>query len=261
MNSDLTLALQLADEADARAGHYFGLKTLLSEMKNDHTIVTQADIETESAIRQLLKSARPDDAVHGEEMSDSGDSPRRWVIDPIDGTANYVRGVPVWASLIGLMVEGQVTVGVVSAPALGRRWWAATGEGAWTGVSQAAKRRLHVSPTSQLGEAFLSYSSLTGWAEIGRSREFLALLGKCGRTRAFGDFYSYMLVAEGAVDIATEPELALHDMAALDVIVREAGGRFSNLNGVDGPVGPGALATNGLLHDSVLALLKLDESA
>jgi histidinol-phosphatase len=177
------------------------------------------------------------------------------VIDPIDGTKNYIRGVPVWATLIALMVEDVVVAGVVSAPALNRRWWAAKGGGAWTGRSLLAAQACRVSDISALTDASLSYSSLDGWQQRGRGDDFTALTQRCWRSRAYGDFWSYMLVAEGAVDIAVEPELALHDMAALSVIVEEAGGRFSGLDGVAGPLGADALATNGRVHDQVLAFV------
>ena len=253
---DLRLAHLLADNADSITTSHFGDGDLQWSLKDDHTIVTVADSEAEQAIRRSLATARPRDAVHGEEMEDTGWGSRQWIIDPIDGTANYARGVPVWATLIGLMVDGVVRVGVVSAPALGRRWWASDGEGAWAGKTLFNGARLHVSTVANVGSAFLSYSSLNGWVNGGRGQQFVNLMRDCGRTRAFGDFFSYMLVAQGAVDIATEPSLALHDMAALDVVVREAGGRFTNLDGVSGPAGPGALATNGLLHDDVLSRLK-----
>ncbi|HEY9379275.1 MAG TPA: inositol monophosphatase family protein, partial [Jiangellaceae bacterium] len=145
--------------------------------------------------------------------------------------------------------------GVVSAPALGRRWWAARGTGAWTGKSLASARRCHVSTVDSLELASLSYSSLTEWERSGRLEAFLHLMRECWRTRAYGDFWSYMLLADAAVDIATEPELALHDMAAPAVIVEEAGGRFTDLNGKPGPLGGAALATNGILHDEVLAII------
>ena len=209
----------------------------------------------EDAIRRTLKTARPRDAVHGEEREDTGWGPRRWVIDPIDGTKNYVRGVPVWATLIALMVEGEVVVGVVSAPALGRRWWASAGGGAFTGKTLLQGTPCRVSGVSDVADASLSYSSVHGWVDSGRGQQFVDLMRACWRTRAYGDFWSYMLLAEGAVDIASEPELALHDMAALDVIVREAGGRFTNLDGADGVAGPGAVATNGVLHDAVVEQL------
>jgi histidinol-phosphatase len=177
------------------------------------------------------------------------------VVDPIDGTKNFVRGVPVWATLLALMDGDEVVVGVVSAPALGRRWWAAQGTGAWTGRSLAAASRLHVSKVATLEDASFSYSSLTGWEEHGRLPQFMDLQRRVWRTRAYGDFWSYVLVAEGAVDVAAEPELELYDMAALVPVVTEAGGRFTSLRGVDGPHGGDALVTNGLLHDDALAAL------
>ena len=254
---DLRLAHLLADNADSITMARFMATDLSVHLKGDRTIVTDADRGAEQAIRRSLSSARPRDAVHGEELDDTGRGSRQWIIDPIDGTANYVRGVPVWATLIGLMVDGVVRVGVVSAPSLGRRWWAAEGDGAWAGKTLFKGTRLRVSGVPVLSNAFMSYSSVTGWVHSGRGQQFVDLMRRCGRTRAFGDFFSYMLVAQGGVDIATEPELALHDMAALDVIVREAGGRFTNLDGLAGPSGPGALATNALLHDEVLAALKI----
>jgi len=252
---DLRLAHLLADDADSLAMSRFRARDLTITTKADATAVTDADQAIETAIRKALATARPRDAVHGEESEDTGWGPRRWIVDPIDGTANFLRGVPVWATLIALMVDEVVRVGVVSAPGLGRRWWAAEGDGAYTGKTLFNGQPLHVSGVDSVGEAFLSYASLGGWMDTPRARPFANLLHDCGRTRAFGDFWSYMLVAEGAVDLATEPELALYDMAALDVIVREAGGRFTNLEGKPGPFGPGALATNGVLHEDVLARL------
>ncbi len=256
---DLRLAHLIADNADSITTKRFKAQDLHVSMKPDHTAVTDADRAVEEAVRRTLSTARPRDAVVGEEMEDTGWGPRQWIIDPIDGTANFVRGVPVWATLIGLMVEGLMRVGVVSAPMLGRRWWAAEGMGAFTGKTLLNPTPMRVSKISSLEEAFLSYSSIGGWIESGRGQQFVDLLRDCGRTRAYGDFWSYMLVAEGAVDLACEPELALHDMAALDVIVREAGGQFSNLDGTPGVSGPGALATNGALHDLVLEALAVDD--
>jgi histidinol-phosphatase len=177
------------------------------------------------------------------------------VVDPIDGTKNFVRGVPVWATLIALLDGRRPVVGLVSAPALGRRWWAAAGTGAWTGRSLSSARRIQVSRVERLEDASLSYSSLGGWEAKKRGEQFLGLTRSVWRSRAYGDFWSYMLVAEGAVDIACEPDLAIWDMAALVPIVVEAGGRFSSLDGVDGPLGADALATNGLLHEDVLSAL------
>jgi histidinol-phosphatase len=180
---------------------------------------------------------------------------RQWIIDPIDGTKNFVRGVPVWASLIALLVDGVPQVGVVSAPALHRRWWAATGQGAFVAVGDAPVRRLSVSSVAQLDSASLSFSSLSGWAQLGMRDRFVELTDEVWRVRAFGDFLSYCFVAEGAVDIAAEPEVSVWDLAPLDILVREAGGTFTGLDGTAGPHSGNAVATNGLLHDQVLGRL------
>jgi histidinol-phosphatase len=254
-DDDLRFAHVLADDADAQTMQRFRARDLRIDTKSDTTPVTDADRAAEEAIRRMLARARPRDAVVGEELGSEGWGSRRWVIDPIDGTKSYLRGVPVWATLIALMVDDDVVAGVVSAPALGRRWWAARGTGAWTGKSLAAATRCHVSVIDSLDQASLSYSSLAGWDETGRLEAFLHLMLACWRTRAYGDFWSYMLLADGAVDIATEPALALHDMAAPAVIVEEAGGRFTDFNGKPGPLGTAALATNGVLHDEVLSII------
>ena len=252
---DLRLAHVLADDADSIATARFKALDLHVMSKPDLSPVTDADHAVEEAIRRTLSRVRSRDAVTGEEQGTTGHSQRRWVIDPIDGTKNYVRGVPVWATLIALVVDEEVVLGVVSAPQLQRRWWAAAGDGAWSGRSLLKATRCQVSDVRRLEDASLSYSSLGGWEERGRLDDLLALMRRCWRTRAFGDFWSYMLLAEGAVDLAAEPDLALHDMAALDVIVREAGGRFSALDGADGPWGGNALASNGHLHEAALAFL------
>ena len=254
-DDDLRLAHVIADQVDAVTMSRFKAQDLRVETKPDDTPVTDADRQAEEIVRAQLGRTRPRDAVAGEELPDTGHGPRQWVIDPIDGTKNFVRGVPVWATLIGLIDNGEVVLGIVSAPALGRRWWAAVGSGAWTGRSLSQATRLHVSGVADLEDASLSYSSLSGWEADGRLDGFLDLTRTVWRTRAYGDFWSYVLVAEGAVDIACEPELALHDMAALVPIVTEAGGRFTSVHGVPGPFGGSALATNGLLHDQVRAFL------
>jgi len=257
-DDDLRLAHVLADAVERITVARFRAEDLVVESKPDLTLVSDADKAAEELVRSQLKRTRPRDAVEGEEFETTGHGPRRWVIDPIDGTHNFVRGVPAWATLISLVDEGMPVLGLVAAPALGRRWWAANGSGAWSGRSLAAAKRIHVSAVSRVEDASLSYSSLAGWRGIGRHAEFLELTDECWRTRAFGDFWSYMLVAEGAVDIAAEPELAVHDMAALVPIVTEAGGRFTSLAGQDGPWGGNALATNGILHDEVLERLGTD---
>lgn len=252
---DLRLSHVIADQIDALTMSRFLADDLVVEAKPDLTPVSDADRRAEEMIRDQLARTRPRDAIVGEEYGATGHSSRQWIIDPIDGTKNFVRGVPVWATLIALVEDGQPVVSVVSAPALQRRWWAMKGGGAQTGRSFSKGRNLRVSQVAQVSDASLSYSSLGGWAQRGSLRGFLGLSEECWRTRAYGDFYSYMLVAEGAVDIACEPELSLHDMAALVPIVTEAGGRFTDLEGTDGPFGDSALATNGLLHDDVLVWL------
>jgi histidinol-phosphatase len=253
--ADLTLAHQLADAADTITMARFRSTDLVVESKPDLTPVTDADRAVENATREVIARERPDDAFLGEEYGVTGDSARRWVIDPIDGTKNFVRGVPVWATLIALQHDQRSVVGVVSAPALGRRWWAAGGAGAWTGAHLDAARQCRVSSVAALSDASLSYSSLGGWRERGRLPQFIALLDAVWRSRAYGDFWSHVLVAEGAVDASCEPELSLWDLAALQVIVTEAGGRFSDLSGVDRADGGSVVCSNGLLHDAVLAAL------
>jgi histidinol-phosphatase len=249
---DLRLALVIADQVDSLTMSRFKALDLHVETKPDHTPVSDADRSAEEVIRGQLSRARGRDAVLGEEFGATGHSSRRWIIDPIDGTKNFIRGVPVWATLIALAEGNDIVVGVVSAPALGRRWWAARGTGAWTGRSLAGATRLKVSGVGDIADASLSYSSLSGWEERGRLPHFLDLTRQAWRTRAYGDFWSYMLVAEGAVDVALEPELEVYDMAALVPIVTEAGGRFTSLAGVDGPFSGNAVASNGLLHNHVL---------
>jgi histidinol-phosphatase len=252
---DLRLAHVLADDADSLTMDRFKALDLHVVTKPDLTPVTDADQAVEDTIRRTLGRARPRDAVLGEESGSTGWGPRRWVIDPIDGTKNFVRGVPVWATLIGLMIEDEAVAGVVSAPALGRRWWASKGGGAWTGKSLFSAQPCRVSDIATLADASLSYSSIGAWEQYGKGEDFMSLLRSCWRTRAYGDFWSYMLVAEGAVDIAAEPQLETYDMAALAVVIEEAGGSFTGLDGVPGPNSGNALATNGRLHEAALEFL------
>ncbi len=252
---DLLLALAIADDVDAFTLANFATGNLTVEVKADDTPVTAVDREAERTIRAALADARPHDAVAGEELGQHGDSRRRWIVDPIDGTKNFVRDIPVWATLIALLDGGRPVVGVVSAPALGKRWFAAAGDGAWEGRDADAARALAVSTRGTLGEGTLSYSSLSGWEERGMLPEFLTLTRAMWRTRAFGDFWSYMMVAEGLVEVAAEPELAVWDIAALVPIVEGSGGRFTSLAGQDGPFGGDAIASNGLVHAQALAIL------
>ncbi|TQF73240.1 histidinol-phosphatase [Rhodococcus spelaei] len=255
--ADLALALRIADEADAITRTRFGALDLRVDDKPDLTPVSDADLAVEREARAILTRERPADAVLGEEFGgDVSFAGRQWVIDPIDGTKNFVRGVPVWATLIALLEDGVPVVGVVSAPALSRRWWASAGSGAFATFDGSAPARLSVSAVDRLESASLSFSSLSGWRDLGIRDEFLALTDEVWRVRGFGDFLSYCLLTEGALEIAAEPEVSLWDLAPLDLLVREAGGRFTSLDGRPGPHGGSAVATNGLLHDEVLQRLR-----
>ena len=250
--ADIELALRLAAAADELTLARFGAADLVVEAKPDLTPVSDADRAAEELIRAGLDAERPDDAVSGEEYGSTGTSSRRWVIDPIDGTKNFVRGVPVWATLIGLLDGDDAVLGVVSAPALGRRWWAHRGAGAWTSFQGWQPRRLRVSAVKNLADASLSFSEVESWSARGLTEAFAGLTSAVWRSRGYGDFWSYMLLAEGAVDIAAEPELSLWDVAAVAPIVTEAGGTFTGLNGVPGVHNGNAAASNGLLHDALL---------
>jgi histidinol-phosphatase len=257
-SEDLALAVELADLADSITIPRFRAADLVVETKPDLTPVSEADTAVERAIRARLADARPGDAVVGEEYGESGDSDggRRWIIDPIDGTKNYVRGIPVWGTLLALHEGDQATIGVVSAPALGRRWWAAAGAGAFgaDGLSEEP-RRLRVSAVGALSDAQLCISGFDGWEEHGRLDALVELARRCWRTRGFGDFWTYMMIAEGVAEIGCEPIVSLWDLAAPQVIVEEAGGTFTDLAGVRTAAGGDALATNGLLHEQALTLV------
>jgi histidinol-phosphatase len=248
---DLALAHALADLADAISLDRYQSQDLVVTTKPDNTPVTDADRAVETAIREALGTHRSSDGLVGEEFgSDKGSSGRYWVIDPIDGTKNFMRGVPTWATLIALVQvdasgNEEVVVGIASAPALARRWAAAKGHGATVN-----NKKISVSKVSSLNDASISYSDFVGWGN--RLEPFQKMLAGAWRTRGIGDFWSHMLVAEGAVDVAIEPSLALWDMAALDIIVREAGGTFTNTAGQNGPFGGSGVSTNGALHNAVI---------
>ena len=240
--ADLELALRLADAADAISVRRFRARDLVVETKPDQTPVTEADRAVEAELRAILARERPADAILGEEEGELGSGPRRWVIDPIDGTRNYSRGVPVWATLIALEEDGRVVVGVVSAPALHRRWWAARGGGAY-----ASGDRVHVSAVRRIEDAVLSFAL---------EQPLPALATHAWHARGYGDFWSHMLVAEGAVDGAIDAVgVSLWDLAALQVIVEEAGGRFSDFAGESRIDAKTAVSSNGLLHEHLLASL------
>ncbi len=252
---DLALALALAADADHISLDRFHSVDLVVTTKPDRTPVTDADQAVERSIRAGIEAARPNDSILGEEYGTQGSGSRQWIIDPIDGTANFLRGVPIWGTLIALAIDGMPVVGVVSSPALGKRWWAATGHGAWAQDTGRDPRPIHVSAVADLADASLSYNSLQGWDEEGRLDDVVALSRAVWRSRAIGDMWSYMLLAEGALDIVGEFDLKPYDMAALIPIVEEAGGRFTSVSGIPGPWEGNALATNGLLHDAALRLL------
>src|ERR1700685_1843664 len=255
---DLPLALELADLADEITLGRFRAGDLLVETKPDMTPVTEADRAVEELLRDRLSTRRPDDAVAGEEFggADADPAGRRWIIDPIDGTKGYVRGMPIWATLLALEIDGEPSLGVVSAPALGRRWWSSRGAGAWLtdGLSSEGPRALRVSGVSSLEDSQLCYGGLEDWPEGGVSR-LVGLGRRCWRTRGVGDVWSYMLGAEGAAEIGLDPVVALWDLAAPRAIVLEAGGRFTDFSGAARADGGSGLATNGLVHDAVLEII------
>ncbi len=253
---DLALALRLADAADAQSIARFRAADLRIDTKPDRTPVTDGDTAVERAIREVLAEERPDDAILGEEYGGERAAGRQWIVDPIDGTTNFLRGLPIWATLIALAVDGEPVLGIASAPALGRRWWAATDHGAWAAaLPDGEPERLRTSGVRSLDDAFVSYNAIQGWDAAGWLEPLLALTRRSWRSRALGDFWSYVLVAEGQLDVAGEHDLKVYDIAALAPIVAEAGGRFSALDGQPGPWHGTALATNGPLHDEVLEVL------
>lgn len=255
--SDLKFALELADEADRITLSRYRAQDLFVETKPDNTPVTEADKATENMLREKISAAFPHDGILGEEFGfENSSSSRVWVLDPIDGTKNYLRGVPVWATLISLVIDDEPVVGVVSSPALGRRWWAEAGGGAFTKDVDGTVRSISVSGVKNLADASFSYSDEVDWEIHGSGNGFENIKNAVWRTRAYGDFWSHLLVAEGAIDIAAEPELKKWDMAANNAIVKEAGGKVTGFAG-----GPAfdelcAVTTNGLLHDEVINLIQ-----
>jgi histidinol-phosphatase len=249
---DLALALALADVADGITIGRFRANDLVVETKPDLTPVTEADRAVEHAIRERLAEAHPGDSILGEEYgaSTAPASTRRWIVDPIDGTMSYVRGMPAWATLLALQDGEEISVGVVSAPALARRWWASRGQAAF-----ADGRRIHVSGISELADAQLTYGGIEDWDAIARLEDLIELSRGCWRSRGVGDFWQYMLVAEGAAEIALDAAASLWDLAAVQLIVEQAGGRFTDLGGARTADGGDAIATNGSLHEAALAII------
>ncbi|MBB5155125.1 histidinol-phosphatase [Saccharopolyspora phatthalungensis] len=256
MTSDLDLALHLADVADGITGDRFRARDLSVDRKPDRTPVTDADLAVEDAVREVLGAHRPDDVVAGEERGGTAGQGRAWVLDPIDGTKNFLRGIPVWATLIALVDGGRPEVGVVSAPALGKRWWAAAGAGSWCRTGDAEPERIAVSGVRDLTDAYVSTTHLGTWVEYHSRESYLRLVDACWENRAFGDFWQHCLVAEGVIDIAAEPIVNPWDVAAAQILVEEAGGTFTDLAGNPRYDGGSALSTNGHLHTEALKLLR-----
>ena len=259
-DDDLRLAHVLADAVERTAIDLFGSPDLQVSVGDDGTLSTQATARLEDLLRHQLGRTRPRDRVVGRAHEETGQGERCWVLDPVDGTANYVRGVPVWATLISLVVAGEPVLGLVSAPSLSRRWWAGRGSGAWTGRALTRASRVHVSDTQVLAHASVSADEVAAWSHGPHGAGFDRLTDRVWRTRAFGDFWSHALVADGAVDVALSAWMDGFQASTLSALVAEAGGRTSTPEGL--PVGQGdprrasaVVATNGLLHDEVLTLL------
>jgi histidinol-phosphatase len=255
LRGELEFALRLADAADAASMSRFDAPDLEISTKADASHVTEADLATERAIRELLEAERPGDGVFGEEYGVTGDSSRQWIIDPIDGTANYLKGIPMWTTLIALSIDGVPRVGVASQPAIGRRWWAATGLGAWTNTASGAPRRLAVSSIDTIAESSVSFQSIGQWRDAGELDALERLTAAVWRDRGYGDAWPYMLLAEGRLEFVAEFGVKEYDIAALVPIVTEAGGRFTSYAGNDSLSERSSLATNRVLHDAYLDLL------
>jgi histidinol-phosphatase len=255
---DLALALKIADAADAVSMARFDARDLEVHTKSDASPVTEADLATERAIRDILEAERPGDGILGEEFGTTESGSRQWIIDPIDGTANYLKGIPMWTTLIALAIDGVPEVGVVSQPAIGRRWWGATGHGAWTADPDGTPRRLAVSSIDDIARSSVSFQSIEQWDEVGRLDDLVRLTRAVWRDRGYGDAWPYMLLAEGRLEFVAEFGVKEYDIASHVPIIREAGGRLTSISGADTIDARSALATNGILHDDFLALLDGD---
>jgi len=255
LRADLDLALRLADAADAASMSRFDAVDLDVRLKADASHVTEADLATERALRDLLEAERPGDGVFGEEYGVTGDSARQWIIDPIDGTANYLKGIPMWTTLIALAIDGVPRVGVASQPAIGRRWWAASGLGAWTNTPAGETKRLAVSTVDTIADSSVSFQSIGQWRDAGKLDALERLTSSVWRDRGYGDAWPYMLLAEGRLEFVAEFGVKEYDIAALVPIVTEAGGKFTSFEGNDSLSDLSSLATNRVLHSAYLDLL------
>lgn len=251
--AELAFAHRLADVADAITIPAFE-RRVAARMKADGTPVTEADEAAERELRREISQAYPDHAILGEEEGLTGSADVRWILDPIDGTKNFASGIPIWGTLIALEVRGEVVCGVISAPAIGERYSAARGSGA-----ECNGRPISVSAATELAGARIVYTSFRSFDVHGRGRQWRRLSEGAGWTRGFGDFWGHMLVASGRVELMAEPVVNVWDLAALIVIVEEAGGRFTDLDGNRRVDGGSALSTNGLVHDDAVRMLARDE--
>jgi histidinol-phosphatase len=254
-SEDLDLAIRLADIADEITLPYFERRNFTSSRKVDHSEVTQADQETENVLAAEIGRARPQHGFFGEEFGEAGSSGSNltWIIDPIDGTSNFTRGVPVWATLIALVDRTQGPIlGVVSAPALSRRWWALRSHGSFVNG-----RPIRVSDIAEIGRAQISITFNKGWDDLGLTPNLVDLQQRCYRARGFGDFWQHMLVAEGAIDIAIDAiGLAPYDNAAVQIVVEEAGGLHTDRLGQRDFTRNSAVSSNGSLHRTVIEALR-----
>jgi histidinol-phosphatase len=250
VNADLAFAFSLADLADGITMRHFRSPQLAVETKPDLTPVSAADREAEEALRAAIARERPGESVVGEEFGEDGGGTVRWIVDPVDGTKHFVRGIPLWATLIALERDGVLAAAVASAPALGTRWWAARGDGAF-----ANGRPIRVSSVGVLEQASFSHAGSGSFDHHGHGAALRDLCGRAWMERAYGDFWQHMLVAEGRLDFAVEAFVNLWDLAPVQLIVEEAGGRFTDFGGAARPDGGSGISSNGLLHDEVLALL------
>ncbi|MEV8266243.1 inositol monophosphatase family protein [Microbacterium sp. NPDC076911] len=255
LTDDLELAQRIADAADSASMSRFDSPDLEVSTKADATHVTEADLATERVIRDLIEAERPNDGIFGEEFGVTGDSARQWIIDPIDGTANYLKGIPMWSTLIALAIDGIPRVGVVSQPGIGRRWWGATGLGSWTNTTAGGTRRLAVSPINSLAESSVSFQSIEQWRDANELPALERLTSAVWRDRGYGDAWPYMLLAEGRLEFVAEFGVKEYDIASHVPIILEAGGRFTSFAGNDSLSERSSLATNGILHDDYLTLL------
>lgn len=255
LTADLDFALELADAADRTAMQRFDAPDLDIALKADASHVTEADLATERVMRELIEAERPADGIFGEEFGSTGGTARQWIIDPIDGTANYLKGIPMWSTLIALALDGVPRVGVVSQPAIGRRWWAATGLGAWTNTPDGGARRISVSGVDTIAEASVSFQSIGQWRDAGELDALDRLTSAVWRDRGYGDAWPYMLLAEGRLEFVGEFGVKEYDLASHVAIVREAGGRVTSYHGDDSIAERSVVATNGVLHQSFLDLL------